>query len=336
MKRVAVTGGFGFLGRYLIEELASKSPELEVTAVDLQATPPHRRDAVRYLGGVDIGNPDSLDEAFRGADAVLHLAGLVSFWSGDRDRLFQINQIGTRNVAEACVRRRVKRLVHVSSVAAVGYNDREDEPANEMLAFDWQLAANKHYMLSKRASELELRAAAEAGVAVAIGAPGLMYGPGDKTNLPMFRAVQSGRMAFVPPGGTNVVDVRDVAAGLRLLLLSDVRDERFILGGHNLRFTEVVRTIAAALKRAGEPRRLPARMHSPAHLVARAFEAVWPRRPPIASDLIDSSFRFRYFASHKASRMLGWRPRIPFTRTIADTAEQMFRDGSLLPLGGAS
>ena len=336
MKRVVITGGFGFLGRHLIEELSAKSPELQLTAVDLQATPPHRREGVRYLGGVDIGNPESLEEAFRGADGVLHLAGLVSFWSGDRDRLFEINQVGTRNVATACVRARVRRLVHVSSVAAVGFNDREDEPANEDLEFDWNLAANKHYMLSKRASEQELRTAADAGIGVCIGAPGLMYGPGDRTNLPLFRAVQSGRMAFVPPGGTNVVDVRDVAAGLRLLLLSDVRDERFILGGHNLRFTEIVRTIAAALRRSGEARRLPLRLHSPARMAARAFELLWPRRPPVASDLVDSSFRFRYFASHKAARTLGWRSRIPFPRTIADTAAQMFRDGALQPSGGAS
>ena len=90
MKRVAITGGFGFLGRHLIEELAAKSPELEITAVDLQATPPHRRDGVRYVGGVDIGIPESLEEAFRDADAVMHLAGLVSFWSGDRDRWWRV------------------------------------------------------------------------------------------------------------------------------------------------------------------------------------------------------------------------------------------------------
>jgi len=76
------------------------------------------------------------------------------------------------------------------------------------------------------------------------------------------------------------------------------------------------------------------KLHSPARFVARAFESIWPRRPPVAGDLVDSSFRFRYFSSEKSARALGWRSRIPFARTIADTAAQMHRDG-LLP-GGTS
>lgn len=336
MKRLVITGGFGFLGRHLIDEIAGDNPELAITAVDLQAAPALSRDGVRYRGGVDVGSQESLEHAFSGADAVLHLAALVSFWSGDRDRLFRVNQIGTRNVARACVNVGVRRLVHVSSVAAIGFTDREDEPASEDLEFDWSQVGDKHYMLSKRASELELRIASDAGIAVSIANPGLMYGPGDRTNLPLFRAVQSGRMAFVPPGGTNVVDVRDVAAGLRLLLLSGERDERFILGGHNLRFTEIVRTISAALRTSHEPLRLPSCFRAPLRGAVAAFEAVWPKRPALTADHVDSSFRFRYFSSRKAARRLGWRARISFSTTVADSAAELVRGGALRPIGALS
>lgn len=335
MKRVVITGGFGFLARHLIEELRGRSPELEITAMDLQSEPPSRRQGVRYLGGVDIGEPEQVRTAFAGADAVLHLAGLVSFWSGDRERLFRVNQIGTRNVARACAAAGVKRLVHVSSVAAIGFNDREDEPADETLSFDWTQVEDKHYMLSKRAAELELAHAARAGVSVVTANPALMYGPGDRTNLALYKAVASGRMPFVPPGGTNVVDVRDVAAGLRLLLWSDVRDERVILGGQNLRFTEIVRTLTKVLRATSEPRRMPHKVHAPLRLAASVFERCWPRRPSLTSDHIDSSFRFRYFTSRKAARAIGWRPKIPFTQTVADAAAELVRQGILPPVGGS-
>lgn len=336
MRRVLITGGFGFLGRHLVDELAAKAPEVEVVAADLQGTPAARRDGVHYAGGVDILKPDSIAAAVEGCDAVMHLAGLVSFWSGDRERLFEVNQVGTRNVAMACARAGVKRLVHVSSVAAIGFNDREDEPADENLAFDWSSAQTKHYMLSKRAAEDELAHASRAGVSVVCGNPGLMYGPGDRTNLALFQAVQAGRMPVVPPGGTNVVDVRDVAAGLRLLLLSNVRDERFILGGHNLRFTEIVRTIARVVRAPAVPRRMPIRLHTPMHYAAWLFERCWPKKPSLTSDHVDSSFRFRYFTSRKAAAQLEWRARIPFAQTVAETASEMVRIGSLNPIGGDS
>lgn len=337
MKKIVVTGGFGFLGRHLLAELGAKSPELAIRAIDLQAAPPAAPQAgVEYVGNVDIGSVDALTRAFEGADAVVHLAALVSFWSGDRDRLFRVNQLGTRNVVEASIRTRVKRLVHVSSVAAIGFTDREDEPADEELDFDWASVADKHYMLSKRASELELRNAIRAGISVSIANPGLLYGPGDRTNLPLFRAVSEGRMPVVPPGGTNVVDVRDVAEGLRLLLLSGERKERFILGGHNLRFSEIVRTIAGVLSSNVSPRRLPRFLRAPLYATVRAIESVRSSRPSLTADHLDSSFRFRYFSSRKAAQRLGWRPQIPFERTIADAAAELVRSGHLSRAGVAS
>ena len=326
--RVLITGGFGFLGRHLIEELLT-DPALELVSADLQASPSLRRDGVVYVGGVNILDPASIGGAVSGAEAVIHLAGLISFWRGDRARLFEVNQVGTRNVADACARRGVKRFLHVSSVAAIGFNNREDAPIDESHQHDWSSAVDKHYMLSKRAAEDEVGAASRAGVSVAIANPGLLYGPGDRTNIALYKAVAAGRLPFVLPGGTNVVDVRDVARGLRLLLLSDARDQRFILGGYNLRFTEIVRTMARVMGVASNTRRLPLTLHAPSYQVARLFEQLSPSKPALTSDHVDSAFRFRYFSSAKAARLLGWRARIPFARTVADSVAEMRQAGLL-------
>src|SRR3989442_12892977 len=101
MKRILVTGAFGFLGHHLLEELSAQ-PGVEIAAVDLAASPRAAQSGVRYFGGVDMHDTRALTEAMRGVEGVVHLAGLVSFWEGDRDRLFKVNQLGTRSVAQAC------------------------------------------------------------------------------------------------------------------------------------------------------------------------------------------------------------------------------------------
>jgi dihydroflavonol-4-reductase len=326
--RVLITGGFGFLGRHLVERLLDLHP-IDLSVTDIQAAPSERRDGVSYTGGVNILDAATIREAVAGADAVIHLAGLVSFWSGDRDRLYEVNQMGTRNVAEACAHARVKRLLHVSSVAAIGFNDREDVPIDEAYPFDWSSAAGKDYMLSKKAAEGELLTAARAGVSVVTANPGALYGPGDRTNIGLFQAIRARRLPVVLPGGTNVVDARDVARGLLMLLLSDARDERFILGGHNLRITEIVRTISRVLRVPVAPRLIPRRLHGPICFAAKQLERVLPGSPKLTSDHVDSAFRFRYFSSAKAARVLGWRARIPFARAVADAAAEMEAAGLL-------
>ena len=326
--RVLITGAFGFLGRHLIDELLT-APGLDIVAADIQPSPAERRDGVTYTGGVDILTPESITGAVSGADAVIHLAGLVSFWSKDRARLFEVNQIGTRNVADACVRGRVQRLVHVSSVAAIGFNDREDQPIDEDFEFDWSSAGDKHYMLSKRAAEAELVRAADGGVSVVIANPGALYGPGDRTNVGLFQAVRARRLPLIFPGGTNVVDVRDVAHGLRLLLLSERRGERFILGGHNLRFTEIVRTISSVMGSAVAPRIVPRGFYGAFRATAATFERLSPVKPALTGDHVDSAFRFRYFSSAKAASALGWRVHISFARTVADAIVEMENAGVL-------
>jgi dihydroflavonol-4-reductase len=325
--RVLVTGGFGFLGRHLLDELLSMG-DVDLVATDLQSSPALRREGVSYVGGVNILDPASIGEAVVGADAVVHLAGLVSFFASDRAKLYEVNQVGTRHVAEACARARVGRLLHVSSVAALGFNDREDAPVDETHQFDWSLAAGKHYMISKHAAEGELAVAARAGVAVSIANPGLMYGPGDRTNVGLFKAVWRERLPVVFPGGTNVVDVRDVARGLTLMLASAHSEERFILGGHNLRFTEIVRTMARVMRVSTAPLRAPVALHGASYLTFQVIERL-ASRPVLTSDHVDSAFRFRYFSSAKAARLLGWRARIPFARTIADAVAEMQSSGVL-------
>lgn len=334
MERVLITGGAGFLGRHLVPLIAGRLGGRGVRALDiLEPRPSFLPDDVAYLGGIDILDGEALEEAFRGVEAVVHLAGLVSFRRADRARLFALNEVGSRKVARACLSAGVGRLVHISSVAAVGFNNREHDPADESLPFDWGRVRSKYYMRSKRAGERALRDAAAAGLSVVIANPGAMHGPGNRQFAALFEGLQQGRLRFVPPGGTNVVDVRDVAEGLYRLLLSDARNERFILGAHNLRYSEIVGTMARCLGAREEYRVLPSLLHRPLTASIEALERLCPHRLSFGSDLTDSWFQFRYFTSRKAERRLGWRPRFSFEETTRDCIREMIAAGILRPPG---
>lgn len=333
IRAVAITGGAGFLGRHLVELLRSRHPDTTVHIADLRADRPANFDtAVRYFGGASVLDPDSLAPALQDMDAVVHLAGLVSFWRADRARLYAVNRDGTRNVLLACARAGVGRMVHVSSAAAIGFSGDPTHPVDETLAFDWSRVARKDYMCSKRAGELALADAGQLGVAAVIASPASMYGPGDVTNTHrLFQAVQRGAIRAVPPGGNSVADVRDVADGIDRLLHSDARDERFILGGHNLTFAAINRTIATTLGVAPATRTIPAALRRPLCAAVRLAERIPGRPAVIAADDLESGFVYRYYSSAKAERRLGWPAPRPFAATVRDAADFLVARGLLPP-----
>jgi nucleoside-diphosphate-sugar epimerase len=102
---IAITGGAGFLGRHLIALLRSRYPDARLHVADLREAGPADLDPeVKYFGGVNVLDGESLRAPFEGVDAVVHLAGLVSFWRADRDKLYAVNRDGTRNVLLAGAR----------------------------------------------------------------------------------------------------------------------------------------------------------------------------------------------------------------------------------------
>lgn len=321
MVRVLITGGAGFLGQYLVQELARHG--CAVSVVDLA---PSRQELVplaplcaRLTYGVDITRPETLAGHFEGVDLVYHLAGLVSFWRKQAGLLMKVNVEGTRHVLAAAQRTGVARLVHISSVAAVGYNNRADQPIDEDHVFDWSRVGHKHYMLSKHLAEEEVWQACRAGLPAVVVNPGLMWGPGDLVNsAKLITALHRGKVPACPPGGTNIVDVRDVAQGLVALRERGRPGQRYILGGHNLTFRAVYDTIAAALGVPSPRRMLPRFLRPVLCLLARMNESIRRQSPAVTSDQVESSYLFRYFSSAKAATELGWPGGRPFAETIRD------------------
>mgnify|MGYP001975920639 CR=1 FL=1 len=332
---ILLTGGCGFLGQHVTQYLLDAFPEGRIRIIDLAANPLAYVDfsgepRVETHLGLDIRDLASIQDAFQGVDAVVNLASVVSPSLRSRDRLEEVNVVGTRNVLAAAEAAGVDRFVQVSSAAALGYTDDPLTPADESFEFDWSIAhaKNKFYMLSKYRADVEVEASRRNGLASVIVYPGLMFGPGDHHNTAkLIRSIKAGKVVASLPGGNNVVDVRDVGRGIVTILQQGVREGNYLLSGWNLTFDHIIRTIAA------EVGARPPRMILPAGLRPLLYWTFWlaeslnRRELDLSASDTDSAFRFRYFDNSKAKRALGWEPAYTFEHTIADALVWMESGG---------
>ena len=225
-RRVLVTGATGFLGRHLIPLLTARGDDV-VALVRPSADAAWLEDiGVRVVRGELLAG-DAIGAA-TGVELVFHVAGRVSHEPRELSRLREINVGGLGRVLEAAPGG--ARVVHVSSVAAVGPAPGPDQAATETQLFpEWAL--RYPYAATKREGEAVAFAAAEAGRDVVIACPGFLLGPGDVYGISTWpvRRYLDGTLRIHEPGGLSHVDARDVAAGLLVLAERGRAGERTIL-----------------------------------------------------------------------------------------------------------
>jgi dihydroflavonol-4-reductase len=307
-----VTGGTGFLGRHLVALLRERGDE--VVALVRPQTDASALEALgaRVVRG-DLFEEASLRAAAAGCERVFHVAGRIGYERRERAGILRANVDGVRAVLAAL--EPGARLIHVSSVAAVGPVERPEERATEEHPYP-PFADRYVYPESKRAGERLCFEAARAGVDVVVACPGFLIGPGDVYRVstwPVWRYLQ-GTLRVVVPGGLSFVDARDVAGGLVALAERGRRGERTILTSRegNLShraFFRRVGEIAGVRRRQVE---LPARW---AVLGARLVP--WPVKP----GEVAAAANWWFFDPGKAERELGFVTR-PLDETIAATVAQ--------------
>lgn len=326
MRRVLLTGGTGFIGRHLVSRLAAIGVELHLLG---RGGPPADLTPRARWWPVDL-TIDVPAEPFIGIDTVIHLAGMVSFRCEDRSRLFAVNVGGTRRVLTAASRAGSRRVVVVSSAITCGAAARpdllRDESAQPTAA---EVAANP-YLASKLAVERLVAGAVAQGAPVLLANPTTVYGAGDRTlnSGTLIRMVARAPVFPVPPGGCNVIAVDDVVEGLLAVAARGRIGCRHLLAGSNLRYREVIATVAAITGQRGWGLPLPAAAHRPVvSLVRLAGRAMGGRflSPAIVGDL----FRFRFFDPAWTRRQLSWQPRISLTAAVT-AAWRYYRETGLI------
>ncbi len=252
-------------------------------------------------------------------DWLFHLAADQSFWRGDEAKQRSVNVDGVRNLMEWASGTGTSRVVHVSSLAAVGLADRPDEVMDED-AVAQPASRRLMYAEHKRAGERLAVEAADRGLRVTIASPGTVLGPWDhgRHAEQLLRPLMRGPLRFSPAGGVNAVDVRDVAAGLLRLARTGVRGRRYLLTGHNLTYAELSDLGAAVLGTRAPRVGLPS---GGLRVLAALLErpGMWlGRKPPATPDEVAVGSRFLYFSNARAVSELGFRVR-PVRETIVDS-----------------
>ncbi len=308
MTRVAVTGASGLLGGNLVAELIAAGHEVIATrragtrAAHLGDLPITWRDA-------ELGSTAALTAAFAGAGAVFHCAAAVTVKRAVTAEMTAANVTGTANVIDACVAAGVARLVHTSSVVAVGLST-DGRPCDETSAWNFEREGLiDAYAITKRRAEDVVHAARSRLDAVIVN-PTYMFGPRDArpSSGKLIIDVARRRVPGWTPGHNNFVDVRDVARGMIAAWQRGTRGERYILGGHDMTYGDVFRAISEA---AGTK---PVRMRVP-HPIARVVGAWGDLVERFGGDPIVNSTQIRYaftdrfrFTHAKAARELGYAP----------------------------
>jgi len=328
VKSAFVTGASGFVGANLVRALLERG--WHVRALVRGEAPSLAGLDVELVRG-DLFAPE-LAAAMRGCNALFHLAATYSLWRRDRATMLHANVEGTRSVLAAARAAEVPRVVHTSSVAAIGVrpggvpaDERYQSPPERLIGA---------YKRSKYRAEAVARAAFEGGQDVVIVNPTTPVGPWDAKPTPTGEIVVrllTGRMPAYVDTGLNVVDVRDVAAGHILAFERGVAGERYILGNENLTLRALLERLAAIAGRPAPRIRLPRAIP----LAYAAFGELVLARLGIEPDVPLESVRMAkqrmFYSAEKAVVELGL-PQSPVTGALTD-AITWFRDHGYVTRG---
>jgi nucleoside-diphosphate-sugar epimerase len=239
-KKILVTGGSGLVGNELIKQLLASGEKVRAI---YHSTPISISHPELEITQCDILDVVALEEAMQSITHVYHCAAIVSYDPKDKRKILKLNIEGTANIVNACIDAKIKKLLHVSSVAALGRI-----PTDEMITekMNWtEETSSSIYGKSKYFAEMEVwRGIAEGLKAVIVNPSTILGGDNWENGSSAIFKKAFNEFKWFTDGVSGFVDVRDVAHGMILLMNSGITAERFILNGENLPYRQIFSSIA--------------------------------------------------------------------------------------------
>jgi dihydroflavonol-4-reductase len=255
---ILVTGSTGFIGSHLCRALLEKKHRVLAFHRAESDVSQLKNLAIEHMIG-DITQPGTLYKAMKGVDVVFHAAAQLRTPKKFRDWI-AVTVTGTTNVMHAALQFNVRRVVHTSSVAALGVPDRLGslDLMDEQHTWNYQ-ALFWPYACSKYLAELEVQKAVGWGLDAVIVNPGEVLGAGNLYRPDsVIVQVACRKLPLVTQGGLNIVHIDDVVQGHLAALERGNTGERYILGGENMTLAEYLRKIATVAKVPAPKLMLPA------------------------------------------------------------------------------
>lgn len=245
---ILITGASGFVGSVIVRKLLGNGYKNIYAVIRKNSRVDLLKDVLEEIQIVeaDLSDIVALDIILEKMDVVIHSAAVVSFRKKDRKSMMHVNVEGTSNLVNICLEKKIKRFIHISSIAALGRkeNGKMTDENSEWEASD----VNSDYAISKYLAEMEVWRAYAEGLPAAVLNPSNILGAGfwHKGTGEIFHRVNHG-LAFYPTGSNGFVDVRDVASLTIKLMESDLTGERFICSAENIKHKDLIIQIAGGL-----------------------------------------------------------------------------------------
>lgn len=241
---ILVTGATGLVGSHLLVQLLQENEEVKALFRSEKQIEKVKNvfafynqtalfDKIQWVKG-DITDIPSLEIAFENVTHVYHCAALISFDPNDEDELRKINIEGTANVVNCCIDFGIKKLCHVSSIAALGNPKEHETTITEETEWNPE-ELHSDYAITKYGAEMEVFRGHQEGLEVVIINPGVIFGYGypKKGSDVIIQSVKKG-LSFYTKGNIGIISVEDVVNCMAQLMKSNTNGERYTLVGENI------------------------------------------------------------------------------------------------------
>ena len=307
MTQALVTGGGGFVGQHLVAALLARGDRVRI--LDLRS-PERAPPGAQYVQG-SILDAALVREVLGGVDEVYHLAALPGMWMPRKADFHDVNCRGTEIVLAAAREHGVRRFLHCSTESILFGRSNPEPFVSERTHTTPEEMPGAYTRSKMLAEQLALKAAAS-GFPVVIANPTMPVGPHRYLTPPteMLRYFLKRRIQVYLDFVMNLVDVRDVAAGLLLAMERGQIGQRYILGGEDISMRRLLETLTAINGREAVRVAMPGGI---ARALAAAMEFIADhvtRRPPAATvEGVRIALRSKPLSIEKSRRELGYAPR---------------------------
>jgi dihydroflavonol-4-reductase len=320
MAHVFLTGASGFLGAHLLHQLREEGHRVRAMSRRAEA------DAAILAAGaepvrLDLDDVAGLTRALEGIDAVFHAAADTSQWRGDAERQRRTNVLGTQHLLAAATSARVAAFVHTSSTSVWSYRVEgvltEDVPQRGHESFI-------RYEVTKHEAEQLVRASSLPWIVLN---PSHILGPGDRHNWArLIMMVDRQTLPGIPPGVGAFADVREVARAHIRAWQRQRFGERYLLGGTQASFVELVHLVGEALGKPTPRRPLPRALLLLVGSMSDTWSRVTKREPDVTPESACLTSHHLLVDSSKARRELDY-VEVPLPQLLADTLAWMRAEG---------
>lgn len=325
--QILITGATGFTGSHLAKKLVS-----EGYTVRCLVRPSSNYSFLQKLGCEitigDIRNRASVFEAVEGVKIIFNVAAIFRTWGLPDNIYYETHVEGTKNIIEAGLYNKIRRIVHCSTIGVHG--SIKNPPGNEKSPFN---PGDIYQKTKLEAEQLALKYFKEKQCPVVIIRPAGIYGPGDIRFLKLFRTIAKKRFIMIGSGKTlwHPIYIDDLIEGFKLAMeKSGIDGQSFILGGPEyLTLNQLVNNIANSLNVPRPIFHIPAKPIQIAGSICETLCKPFNIRPPIFRSRIDFFTKTRAFDISKAKDLIGYSPKYDIITGIKLTAK-WYKENNLI------